>query len=306
MKKVVCFVLLSAIIFATMEVALKISGSDVDPVQLTFIRFLLGGLVLAPFSLVEMHKNNMRPRARGVAYMALLGFVCVPVSMMFFQYGVMYSNAATAAVIFCVNPVFTAVFAILFGKGTRISPAKIVALLVALAGIAMMMRPWALQKGNTPLGLAFTFISAVLFGLYSVLGARSLGKMGTFTQTSMTFIIGALMLMVVLFVTGRPVVSGLIPNAFPVLYVGIIVTGGGYLFYFLAIRYADVTTGSVVFFLKPVFAPIVAVIVLGESISWNMYIGIALILVASFMIMRENRNAAKLQPGNGGDPQSHK
>ena len=47
--------------------------------------------------------------------------------------------------------------------------------------------------------------------------------------------------------------------------------------------------GSLAFFLKPAIAPVMAVIFLKETILWNTYIGIGLILVASYMNIRYQR-----------------
>jgi drug/metabolite transporter (DMT)-like permease len=44
------------------------------------------------------------------------------------------------------------------------------------------------------------------------------------------------------------------------------------------------TTASITFFLQPVIAPVFAVIILKETITYNMYIGIALILAASYIL----------------------
>jgi drug/metabolite transporter (DMT)-like permease len=62
----------------------------------------------------------------------------------------------------------------------------------------------------------------------------------------------------------------------------------GYLAYFLAIRFSNATTGSVAFFMKPVLAPAFAVLILRETLAWNSFLGIALILVSSFIIIRSN------------------
>jgi len=43
--------------------------------------------------------------------------------------------------------------------------------------------------------------------------------------------------------------------------------------------------GSLVFFFKPVLAPILAMLILGEEIPWNMWAGIGLMLVASEVSM---------------------
>jgi drug/metabolite transporter (DMT)-like permease len=57
----------------------------------------------------------------------------------------------------------------------------------------------------------------------------------------------------------------------------------------MAIRWSDASTGSIVFFLKPAIAPVVAVIVLHEVLLWNSYLGIALMLAASYVNLRESK-----------------
>jgi drug/metabolite transporter (DMT)-like permease len=292
-KTVAIFILLSALIFATMEVALKIAGSALDPFQMTFLRFMTGGLILLPFGIWEIRSNHVKVTAKALAYFLLLGTVCIPVSMILFQMGVMNSNASTAAVIFCANPLFTMIFAHFFSENDKLNRGKATAAAIVLPGILMMMRPWDTQPGDTLTGSVQMITSALTFGLYSALNARTIHKTGAFAQTSLNFILGALVLLIMLLIGGRPVLAGIGGNIPILLYVGVVVTGCGYLLYFLAIRYSNATTGSVIFFLKPIIAPVVAVAVLSEKITWNMYAGIALILAASYLLIRQKTKSAE-------------
>ena len=75
MKKVVLCILLTATIFATMEVALKIAGTSIDSFELTFLRFLIGGLILLPPALMESRHRGYRLNIRDCGWMLLLGTV---------------------------------------------------------------------------------------------------------------------------------------------------------------------------------------------------------------------------------------
>lgn len=114
MKKVVVCVCLTAFLFGTMEVALKTGGGNMDSVQLTFLRFMIGGLILAPFGVVEARKNSLRITKGEAGWLFLVGVMGIPVSMLCFQLGVERCNAATAAALICLNPLFTMVIAHLF------------------------------------------------------------------------------------------------------------------------------------------------------------------------------------------------
>ncbi|MGE5627617.1 MAG: EamA family transporter, partial [Solirubrobacterales bacterium] len=78
-------------------------------------------------------------------------------------------------------------------------------------------------------------------------------------------------------------------NILTVIYLGVVVTGLGYLFYFMAMEETSASTASVVFFIKPALAPLLALIIIGESISINTLYGMALILLGSFITLTNKK-----------------
>lgn len=277
---------MAATIFATMEVALKIGGVNLDSFQLTAVRFLIGGLILAPAAYFECRKSGYRLNGKDVAWMALLGIVGIAVSMVAFQMGVLRCNAATAAPLFCTNPLYAMVIAHIF-TSEKMDTRKWIAFALGVVAAIFMIRPWDVQEGNTALGMVIMVFAAVTFAAYTVMGKKSIKRIGTITQTSVSFIVGALILLVFTAVTGHPVLAGLAENLAVVLYCGIVVTGIGYLFYFLAIRYSDASTGSITFFVKPAIAPVFAVIILHETVYWNTIVGIVLLVIASVITISD-------------------
>ncbi|NLD20529.1 MAG: DMT family transporter [Clostridiales bacterium] len=288
MRKAYIFVVLTAFLFGTMEVALKTIGNHLDPLQLTFLRFAIGGLLLLPPAVIELKKNEIKLKARDFLELGGIGILGIPLSMLFFQLGVMSSNAATASVLISVSPFFTMVFAHIF-TDEKLNKNKIMVLAIGLLGIVFMIRPWNLQDGNTVIGTVYMILAALFFGLYTVAGKVSVQKIGIMAQTSISFFLGSLVLLVIMLIMGRPIIAGVADNLALVLYVGIFVTGVGYFSYFMAIKLSDASTGSLAFFIKPAIAPVMAVVILGETILWNTYIGIGLILLASYMNIRYQR-----------------
>ena len=277
---------MAAAIFATMEVALKIGGNGLDSFQLTAVRFLIGGIILAPPAYYECKKSGYRLNLRDTGWMALLGTVGIAISMVAFQIGVLRCNASTAAPLFCTNPLYAMVIAHLFTP-EKMDRRKWIAFALGVFAAFLMIRPWDVQEGNTVTGMIIMVLAAVTFAAYSVMGKRSIARIGTFTQTSVSFIVGSIILLVITAAMGKPVVSGLAANLAVVLYCGIVVTGIGYLFYFLAIRYSDASTGSITFFIKPAIAPVFAVIILRETVRWNTVAGILLLITASVITISD-------------------
>ena len=304
MKKIVFYIIVSATLFSTMEVALKIAGAGFDAFQLTFLRFLIGGAFLLPFALRRIRGKGIQLQGKDYAYMLLLGILLVPFSMVLFQLGVENANASTAAVIFCINPMFTMLFAH-FLTEEKLNRNKILAIVIGLLGILFMIAPWNMAEGNTLIGTIYSTLAALLFGLYSALGRRTIHRLGGLPQTSISFLLGSLVMVPILLLLDKPLFAGITAeNAGMVLYVGIMITGLGYLSYFMTMERADAATASIVFFIKPGLAPIIAVLVLQEVLTFNSFLGIFLVFVGSYINLREQR-LKSIRKGRSTIPHEH-
>ncbi len=285
MKKAYGFVVLTALLFSTMEVACKVAGNDLDPFQLTFLRFLIGGLILLPFGIAEMKKKEIKLDSKDILKLLGVGTIGIPISMVLFQVGIMNCNASSASVMFSINPLFTMVCAHLL-TSEKITKQRLAALTIGIIGLVFIIRPWDVQEGNTVFGAVCLLLAAITFGFYTVTGKMVSQKIGSVAQAGISFLLGAAVLLIVIIIMGRPVLEGVTDNIPIILYTGIFVTGLGYYSYFTSIKLSDATTGSFAFFLKPALAPIIAVIILRETILWNTIAGIVIILIASYMNIR--------------------
>ena len=293
MKKAYVYVIITALLFGTMEVSCKIGGAELDPFQLTFLRFAIGGFVLLPFAWIQLKKNDVKLTGKDLASLAGTGILGVTISMSMFQFSIMMCNASTVSVLICVNPFFTLIFAH-FLTSEKLTRHKILVLIVALVGIMFMLRPWDVQEGNSVMGMLLMIGAAFVFGLYTVTVKVSQEKLGLYAQTSISFLFGAAALLILILAMGRPVLEGVASDLPVVLYTGVMVTGLGYYCYFKAIELAGASTGAFAFFLKPAIAPVIAVIVLHETILWNTIVGMGFVLVASLMnILHQKKISAQ-------------
>jgi drug/metabolite transporter (DMT)-like permease len=289
----IIFIIITAICFGTMEIALKLGGSNFTALQLTFLRFLIGGLFLLPFALHDIKKRQLSLKAGDFLYLAMLGIIGVCISMTCFQLGVMNCNANTAAVIISSNPVFTMIFAYFIVK-EPFTKRKGIVLVISLIGLVLVADPMAMAEGNTAKGLIYASIAAVTFALYTALGKLRIGRLGGMVQNSGSFLTASVIELIILLVRGEPIVSGITLSTVPVvLYTGIVVTGIGYFAYLKAIELAGPSNASVAFFIKPVIAVILAAVILGESITWNIVAGVLLILIGSYINMSGAKKAAE-------------
>ncbi|WP_412988734.1 DMT family transporter [Pediococcus siamensis] len=308
MRKTVAYISFSTLMFSLMEIALKMAGGAFDPIQLNLIRFAVGGLVLLPIAVRALKKQNRRLDWRDLGLFAITGFVCVIISMTLYQLAIVYSPAATVAVLFSCNPVFALLFSYLI-LHERLGRANLISVVVSVIGLLVIVNPAHLTN---IVGLTLAVTSALTFGLYSIISRYGSQKrdLNGIVMTCFTFLTGTVELAVVVLLTHVPVVSHAMGQVgflkqfvnIPVIqniswqylpllfFIGVCVTGGGFAFYFLAMETSDVSTASLVFFIKPALAPILAAFILSEQISLPTIIGIVIILLGSVITFIGNRS----------------
>ncbi|MCG4281029.1 DMT family transporter [Lacticaseibacillus saniviri] len=297
MRKTIGYIVMSTFLFSSMEIVLKLAGGTFSALQLNFLRFLIGGLVLLPLAMKFLRQHQLRILPHWGIF-ALTGFVCVIVSMTFFQLAVENAPAATVAVLFSCNPVFALLFSYILLHET-LSRTSIISVVISVIGLLIIINPAHLTN---PFGLSLAVISAITFGLYSIIsrwGSQKYHYNGI-VMTTFTFLFGAAELLIGIGLSHLPVVTRALANpglkdfvnipvvqgiswsSLPMLaYIGIGVTGLGFAFYFIAMERSDVSTASLVFFIKPGLAPIMAAIILGERIPGLTIVGIVIILLGS-------------------------
>jgi drug/metabolite transporter (DMT)-like permease len=297
LKKGLLFILLSTFLFSSMEISLKVVTGIFNPVQITFLRFLIGSIILLPLTIKGLRARKVILKGDDFSFFAKTGFLCVVVSMILFQMAVVYGQASVVAVLFSCNPVFVVIFAYFILK-EPITKYTVMTLMFSLAGILAIMNP-ANMAGNG-LAIVLILLSALTFALYGVIGRKRSERYGGFGLTCLSFLFGSAEMLVLIFLSRVgfiadfltasglsifarvPLFQGITLASLPMLlYIGVFISGFGYAFYFLAMEETSAATASLVFFIKPVLAPIMAYILINDPITINMVAGIVLIVAGS-------------------------
>ncbi|ARP50894.1 MULTISPECIES: DMT family transporter [Caproicibacterium] len=299
MKKGPIYILLATLLFSSMEVALKGLAGSFNPIQITCTRFLAAGILLIPFAHRALRKRSCTIARTDYKFLAVLGFLNVVLSMSFYQLAVHNAEASAVAVLFSSNPIFVIMLAGVLLHET-VHKNQVVTMVLELLGILIILNPMHMKGNRT--GVAFALISAVLFALYSTLSKKKCADYGGLAVTCGGFLFGSAEMLLLIAVSHIPAVAGVLTaaglgafSAVPmlsgytlqnlpiVLYVFIGITCGGFAFYFLAMEETSAAEASIVFMLKPAIAPVFAVLILGESITPNMLMGIVLMLAGSLI-----------------------
>ena len=291
------YIVLCAVIFSTMEVMLKTVHGVFAPMQITCLRFLIGGILLIPFALRSMKKKGASITRADLGFFAFTGFLCVAFSMVLYQMAVTHTKASVVAVIFSCNPIFVTVLAYLL-LHEQIRRNHIVALALELLAVFIIIDP--LHAALDPTGALLAIAAALVFSFYSVVGKKRTARFGGIAVTCFSFLFGSTELLLLLLL-GRtaavggffssvglnifvdvPLFAGIPLSALPAfIYICAVNSAGGYVCHMMALEKTSAQEASLIFFLKPMIAPLFARVFLREEITPNMLLGIVCFLIGS-------------------------
>ncbi|CAJ1201906.1 hypothetical protein CPEBRM1_ABPJDJAI_02323 [Companilactobacillus paralimentarius] len=294
------YILIPTFLFSSMEIALKIAGGQFNPIELNFVRFLIGGLALLPFTMMYIRKHSVRLSRSDFGRIALTGFVIVVLSMTLYQLSIGMATASVIAIMLSANPIFGLIIGFVFLK-EKLSRTNVLALVLTLIGLLIIINPFHL---NGAMGIMLGLLSSILFGVYGVMSRVNGGKIGLngLSMTCLSFLFGSAELGVLMGLSHLPIAQNIPSNysefinipffkgitlqTLPlILYISVLVTGVAFGLYFLSMEKVGILQASLIFLVKPALAPVLALIVLGEAMKVNTIIGIVVILLGSFVTL---------------------
>lgn len=290
-----CF-LFCIVMSSTIDVVLKLTSFQIDPFQMAFWRFLLGGLFCLPVALHEMKKQGLGFSPSFLLPLSLSGFLCVVLSTGFHQTAIASGKASVVSVLYCCSPLFVTAAARCMLK-ERISKSVMLSCALYLTSMAVILANQA--ERTSILSCVFTLLASVLFAVYNVLGQRWVGRFPPVVYVTFSFLFGSMELLAVIglshqrtfaelarangleLLTGIPLLANLSGAMIPaLLYIGIVATGLNYLALQITTRDLSAITASLIFYFKLILSPLLAWAILGEDIHFSMVIAIVLIFGA--------------------------
>lgn len=297
MRKGYVFIILTALLYSTQEIANKmLVNTGMDSFQITFLIFIIGAMLLTPLAIKDIKVKKLKLGVNDFGYFAVNAALCIPISMALLSFAGKYTLASTSAVIFSSNAIFTVPFAYLILK-EKVNKATLISLFIGILGVITIFNPAKIVEGmnggsSNLLGITLALGAAISWSLFTVISKIRVHKYGGYVFNCIAFYIGAFFVLLILLATGRPVFKGIDgSSALVLMYMGIFIKALGYVCYLGAIRLTSAVTASLVFLIKPALATMLAVMILGEKLKVNIIIGIGFIIISSYIAFKSKQTS---------------
>lgn len=270
--------LVTILIWGTTFISTKILLNEFQPIEILFIRFVLGFVILAIAYPKILHIKDKRKEIT----FALAGLCGVCLYYLLENIALTYTLAANVGVIISVAPFFTAIVSRLVSKDEKLRINFFVGFLVAMLGIFCISFNGQALEIN-PLGDVLALVAAFIWALYSVL-TRKISQYGynTIQSTRRVFAYGLVFMIPALFVFGFDVELQQFSdptNIFNILYLGAGASALCFVTWNVAVKILGAVKTSIYIYMVPVITVVTSVIILGEKITLMSGIGTVLTLL---------------------------
>ena len=280
MRKGLAYAILTALVFTTLEPVSKLIAHQVTSYAITFWRFIIGSVLLLPFAIIKIRKENIHITLKDIGIMTLMGGIFVCIIMVALQSAVKVADSPSIiSMIFSTNSVFTIVFASFILK-EKITKNKVAAVIHCSVGIILCTD---FSSGTNLTSAVLGLFAAITFSIYTALSKKYMAKIGGIIQTSITFFTGSIVLLAILIIIGVDVSPEMEFKPLSILlYLGIIVTGIGYWSYFRGVEKGGPIIGSLAFFIKPILTPFATFIINGIAPDIKVFAALIFIAIGSY------------------------
>jgi len=261
---------------------IKVGLQGLSPAQVVLGRILLGAVTLAVIMAVTRRTWPREPRVWG--HMIVVGTFFCAVPFTLFAWAEQSLPSSLASIYNAATPIMTLLLTPLLLRSERLDRARILGLVVGVAGVVVLSGPWQLLGAGDPratLPAQLACLGATMSYGFAGLYLRRFVSGLPYDSVTLSAVQLAMASVVVLLLApfdARGPVSLTAPVVLGILALGVAGTGVAYIWYTRVLRDWGPVRASTITYLAPVLGVLLGVLVLGESIHWYEPVGGAIVV----------------------------
>lgn len=279
------------LIWGTTFISTKVLLRTFTPVEILFIRFVMGYLALWLACPRILHLSSRRQEG----LFAAAGLCGVTLYYLLENIALTYTLASNVGVIISIAPFFTAILGWMFLGGERPRPRFLAGFLLAMAGICLISFGSETALSLNPLGDLLAVAAAIIWAVYSTLTKKlsALGH-GTIQTTRRTFFYGLLFMVPALTVMDFNVTLSQFTdrtNLLNLLFLGLGASALCFVTWNIGVKVLGSVKTSVYIYMVPVITTLTSALILKEPVTIPAALGIIMTLAGLFL--SEQRSSSK-------------
>lgn len=273
---------------------IKIGLNDLPPLSFAAIRFVIAAAIL--WVIVLFRRLRVPRSGKELLLLAGTGVLGFTVNYGLIFWGEQYISSGLAALLQSTIPAFGLLFAHLHLPAERMTPAKVLGVVLGVLGVGVIFSNQLSLAGPRAFAGSVAIVISAAGAAYSNVLIKSYGgkiEPTIIAATQMSFGLIPILLIGLIWEgnplnfrwTGMAMVS--------LLYLAIIGSVIAFILYYWLVQHMDVTKSMLIALVTPVTAVVLGMIVLGEQMDWRTVAGGVLVLsgIALVVIRRQRKKS---------------
>ena len=281
----------ASVIWGIPYLFIKIAVDEISPSVVAWSRLALAAAVLLPVAWKLGALRGLRERWRILTVFAAVE-MAVPWPLLGF--GEVHISSSLAAILVATVPLFVALLATRFDHSERPTATRLVGMLIGLAGVVALVGIDIGGTGDELLGALAILVVAFLYAIGPMIVKRRLSDVDPLGPVAASLGIATLLV--------TPLALASLPDSTPsadtfasIAVLGLVCSALGFLVFFRLIAEIGPGRATVITYINPVVALALGVVVLDESVTTGVVVGLLLILAGSWL-----STDGRLPPGLAG------
>jgi drug/metabolite transporter (DMT)-like permease len=264
---------------------IKLALQDFSPVCVAWGRITLAAVVLVPIAWRRGSLRRAFAHKWAVTAFAVAELV-IPFSLI--AVGEQWISSSLAGILIATVPLTVVVIAPLFGVKERLGAVRIAGLAIGFCGVIAIV---GLDTGHGPMlwaGVVCMMISVAGYAIGPLVVQRWLSDVDELGAVAASLVVASVLLLPMAALTAPDHVPSAL-SLTSVAALGVLCTALALYLYFYLINTAGAARASVVAYINPAVAAVIGVLVLHEPFGIGAGIGLALILLGSYLATSRSR-----------------
>jgi drug/metabolite transporter (DMT)-like permease len=259
---------------------IKVSLEGLGPVDLVFVRFALGAVLLVPIALTRV---EVRPILRRWGWIIAYTIIEMGIPWVLLSDAELRISSSLSGLLVSTVPLIGVVIGLLTRSGERHGWRRILGLMVGLVGVGVLV---GFDVSSSNFGaIAEVIVVAICYATGPYIINRKLSDLPSLGVIASSLLLAAL--------AYAPAAAIQLPHAWPtgrviaaVLTLGVVCTALAFLLFFALIREIGPVRATVITYVNPAVAVALGVLLLNERLTGAIAVGFALILAGSVLAAR--------------------
>lgn len=262
----------------------KVTLQEFPPMSLALLRFALASLFLAPFFLAQT--KTVKIDKKDLPSLVGVGVFIIALNIAFFFEGIKRTSAIDASVLTLIIPIISVLIGWIYFK-EKIYLVNLMGALSAFLGAAVVLGLPQFLTGTLSsqivLGNGLIILASFSWVTGAVFSKKMLQKYPSLTVTAVAFMVGTVVMIIpaALEYVNNPSWPGevTILGILGLTYMTLLSSISAYFLFEWSLAYLSLASSSLLQYIEPLVATVLAVLLLGEQITATFVIGSILIIL---------------------------